>query len=47
MRYIEPEMEVTKFNENEVATDITIASGHRPGDGNGEGGGDLSYEDFI
>lgn len=39
--YREPEMEITRFDENEIATDVTIASGHRPGSG------DLSYEEFI
>lgn len=39
--YREPEMEITRFDENEVATDVTIVSGHRPGSG------DLSYEEFI
>ena len=41
MKYIEPEMEITRFDENEVATDIPVLSGHRPG------GGDIGYEEFV
>lgn len=39
--YQEPQMEITRFDESEVATDVTIASGHRPGSG------DVDYEEFI
>ena len=39
--YVKPEIEIISFDGNEVATDITVASGHRPGNG------DVSYEDFI
>ena len=41
MKYIEPEMEITRFDENEIATDVAVLSGHRPG------GGDVGYEDFL
>lgn len=41
MEYIKPQIEITRFDANEVATDVTVASGHRPGSG------DVSYEDFI
>lgn len=41
MMYQEPEMEIISFGGNEVATDIPILSGHRPGDG------DINYEEFI
>ena len=41
MEYIKPEIGITRFDDNEVATDVTIASGHRPGSG------DVGYEDFV
>lgn len=41
MEYIKPEIEIVCFDGNEVATDIPILSGHRPGDG------DINYEEFI
>ena len=41
MMYREPEIEITRFDDNEVATDIPVASGHRPGDG------DIGYDEFI
>jgi hypothetical protein len=39
--YNEPQMEITRFEENEVATDVAIASGHRPGNG------DIWYDDLV
>ena len=41
MEYVKPEIEILKFDCNDVTTDVTIISGHRPGNG------DVSYEDFI
>lgn len=41
MEYTKPKIEIISFDGNEVATDVTIASGHRPGEG------DVNYEDFV